>query len=60
MQVYCAHASAVPYGKHGYMVCGLCGKEWYSIDPAPIVVIAVTSVAEVNRYPFEREENENY
>jgi len=52
VNVYCSHGAAQPYGIGGYIVCGMCGKEWYSCDPAPLVVIAVTSAAEVDRYPF--------
>jgi hypothetical protein len=58
MNVYCAHGAAAPYGSYGYMTCGLCGSEWYSQDPAPLVVIGVTSQAEVERYPFQRIEDE--
>lgn len=52
MLVYCSHSAAQPYGIGGYLVCGLCGREWYSIDPAPLIAIGVTSPAEVDRYPF--------
>lgn len=52
--IYCSHAAAAAYGAYGYMVCALCGSEWYSIDPAPFVIIGVTSKAEVDRYPFTK------
>lgn len=54
MKVYCAHASVQPYGPGGYLVCGLCGKEWYSQDAAPTVVLGVTDPKEIVRYPFLR------
>lgn len=51
-EIYCAHSTALPHYRGGYVVCGLCGNEWYANDPAPLAVIGVTSAAEVNRYPF--------
>lgn len=61
-EVYCLHALARPWNYGGFLICGLCGSEWYSTDPAPLVVIAVTSAAEVPRYKFllqtrERQDN---
>lgn len=54
MNVYCSHPSAQPYGSGGYLVCGICGAEWYTQDPAPLSVIGVTNIREVKRYPFLR------
>lgn len=54
--VYCAHIRAVPYGAGGYLDCPTCNKGWYSMDPAPLVVIGYTAEAEVNRYPHIKEE----
>lgn len=54
MNVYCAHPDVMPYGSGGYLACGLCGHDWYAQDPAPLVVLAVTSAAEVDRYPYSR------
>lgn len=55
MNIYCAHTLVVAYGPHGYLDCPTCNKGWYSVDPAPFVVIGVTSKAEVCRYPFQKE-----
>lgn len=61
-EIYCAHATARPWGYGGHLVCGLCGSEWYATDPAPLVVIAYTSAADVPRYKYlievrERQDN---
>lgn len=50
--VYCAHGAVQPYGAGGFLVCGLCGKDWYASDPAPLVIIGFTAASEVSRYPF--------
>lgn len=52
MEVYCAHSSAQKYGVGGYNICGLCGAEWYDIDPAPICLIGHTDIEDVDRFPF--------
>lgn len=62
MEVYCTHTSAKPWGHGGYIVCGLCGSEWYASEPAPFVVIGDTNKADVPRYKFlvetrERQDN---
>lgn len=58
MEIYCAHPTAQPYGHGGYLVCGLCSKEWYADDPSPLVVIGYTEKADLPRYPFLREVRE--
>jgi hypothetical protein len=52
MNIYCAHPGVVPYGPGGYLMCPLCDHDWYAQDPAPLVIIGVTSSALVDRYPF--------
>lgn len=56
--IYCSHANYKAYGSYGFLVCDMCKSEWYSIDPAPLVVIGYTSRACVDRYPFKKEPNE--
>jgi len=59
MKVYCGHPLAQPYkGPGGYIVCGLCGSEWYSIDPAPIVVLGYTEIDEVPKHPYYKKRND--
>lgn len=52
MKVFCSHKTALPYGPGGYLVCGLCGSEWYAQDAAPFITLGVTDPLEVDRYPF--------
>lgn len=56
MNVYCAHTEAKLLKTSNYIHCPDCKCGWYMMDPAPLVIIGVTSAAEVNRYPFQPEE----
>lgn len=50
--VFCGHPTVQPYGPGGFLVCGLCGSEWYAMDKAPIKVLGYTTSAEVDPFPY--------
>lgn len=46
MEIYCSHANKIKH-KNYYNRCPMCGAEWYSIDPVPLVVIGHSNIDDV-------------
>lgn len=46
MEIYCSHAAKITHRKY-FNRCSMCGAEWYTKDPVPLVVIGHTNVDDV-------------